>query len=157
MSKPLQEGILIWWHTEQPRHQNTKHNEKRGKASVTRILTSVNSQEASNYIAALEVKIRCSKYLWDFSGGPWLRICLPMQGEWIQFLFGELRSHMPHHVAKKNFCLPLSTGNHFPMASLLDRAWNFRFTHSFPSPMRIYITFLSTAGICIWEFFVLLA
>ena len=25
----------------------------------------------------------------------WLRICLPVQGMWVQSLVGELRSHMP--------------------------------------------------------------
>ena len=33
--------------------------------------------------------------------GQWLRICLPMQGAWIQSLVGELRSHMPCGVARK--------------------------------------------------------
>ena len=26
----------------------------------------------------------------------WLRLCLPMQGVWVQSLVGELRFHMPH-------------------------------------------------------------
>ena len=32
------------------------------------------------------------KQVWDFPRG--LRICLPMQGKWVQSLVGELRSHM---------------------------------------------------------------
>ena len=28
----------------------------------------------------------------------WLRICLPMQGTWVQSLLGELRSHMFHRA-----------------------------------------------------------
>ena len=31
--------------------------------------------------------------------GQWLRLCLPMQGAWIQSLVGELRSHMPCGLA----------------------------------------------------------
>ena len=28
----------------------------------------------------------------------WLRICLPVQGMWVQSLVGELRSHMPRSI-----------------------------------------------------------
>ena len=31
----------------------------------------------------------------------WLRLCLPMQGMWIQFLAGELRPHVLWSAAKK--------------------------------------------------------
>ena len=33
--------------------------------------------------------------------GQWLRLCLPMQGAWIQSLVGELRSHMPCGLAER--------------------------------------------------------
>ena len=39
----------------------------------------------------------------------WLRLCLPVQGVWVQSLVGELRSHMPHSqkyqsIEQKQYC-----------------------------------------------------
>ena len=31
----------------------------------------------------------------DFLGGPVVKTAFPMQGTWVQFLVGELRSHKP--------------------------------------------------------------
>ena len=38
---------------------------------------------------------------WEFPGMSVARTLLPLQGAWVQSLFGELRSHMPHDMAKK--------------------------------------------------------
>ena len=38
---------------------------------------------------------------WDFPGGSVVKIALSMQGARVQSLVGALRSHMPHHTAKK--------------------------------------------------------
>ena len=35
------------------------------------------------------------RYMRDFPGQQWLRLCLPMQGVWVRSLVGELGSHMP--------------------------------------------------------------
>ena len=39
----------------------------------------------------------------DFPGSPVVKTTLPTQGPWVQSLVGELRSHMPHSMAKKKF------------------------------------------------------
>ena len=31
----------------------------------------------------------------------WVRLCTSTAGGWVQSLFGELRPHMPHHMAGK--------------------------------------------------------
>ena len=40
----------------------------------------------------------------------WLRLRLPMQGVWVPYLVGDLRSHMPCGVATKNKKIKI-TGN----------------------------------------------
>ena len=40
--------------------------------------------------------------LWKFPGGLVVKtLVLPPQGVWVRSLVGELRSHMPHGMAKK--------------------------------------------------------
>ena len=40
-------------------------------------------------------------HLRDFPGSPVIKTALPLQGTRVQSLVGELRSHMPHGMAKK--------------------------------------------------------
>ena len=48
------------------------------------------------------VLLKCGS--WDFPRGPVAVPTLPTQGARVQSLVRELRSHMPHHVAKKKKC-----------------------------------------------------
>ena len=47
----------------------------------------------------------------DFAGGVVVkRLCLAMQGMWVQFLVGKLRSYLPHTVEQLSPCA--TTGEH---------------------------------------------
>ena len=53
------------------------------------------------------------KNLRDFPGGPVFGTpYLPCRGQWVQFLTGELRSHMLHGAAKKKKNLRKNTHTH---------------------------------------------
>ena len=48
----------------------------------------------------LKNEIVFKKSLRDFCDGPVVKTALPRRGIWVQFLVGELGSHMLHHVTK---------------------------------------------------------
>ena len=51
--------------------------------------------------------------LWDFVGGPVVRICLPMQGMWVQSWVGELVEQLSPHVTITSLCTTATEPLHY--------------------------------------------
>ena len=49
----------------------------------------------------MEGKIKKSRVVGTSLAVQWPRLCIPMQGMWVQSLVKELRSHTSHSVGKK--------------------------------------------------------